>query len=267
MNTVLDMSTVFIYLGLMLWYSWQMTLLALSVIPLLGAVALVSTPFLRQISRESFTASSKKNSYLIESLTGMHTVKSMGIEQRVRWKWEHLLSHAIKIQFSGQVLREQVRFTSRVIETTISRVVLVFGIWQVINDQLTIGQLMAFNMLIGNVTGPFMGLIDLWDDFQEILISIERLNDVIDAPPEENLQQGAKYVLPEIKGHIRFENVTFRYNLEAKTNTLQNLNFEVFPVKPSPWWVAAVPAKPLCQNCCWDCISRQMAKFSLTGMI
>ncbi|MBE9031054.1 peptidase domain-containing ABC transporter [filamentous cyanobacterium LEGE 11480] len=229
LNTLLDMSTVFVYIILMFWYSWQMSLLALSLIPLLGGVALIATPFLRQLSRESFTARARESSYLIESLTGIGTVKAMGIERRIRWKWEQLLNRYIKIHFSGQILREQIRFTSRVIETTISRLLLLVGIWQVINDQLTIGQLMAFNMVMGNVIGPFMGLIDLWDDFQEVLISVERLNDVIDAPAEADRQDESKITLADIQGHIRFENVTFRYNLETTTNTLQNLSFEVLP--------------------------------------
>jgi ATP-binding cassette subfamily B protein len=229
LSTLLDMSTVFIYVALMFWYSWQMALLALLLIPLLGGIALISTPFLQRNSRESFTAKTRESSYLIESLTGIATIKSMGIERRIRWHWEQQLSRYIKLNFHGQLLRERMRFSSNLIETLISRLLLLIGIWQVINDQLTIGQLMAFNMVMGNVISPFIGLIDLWDDFQEILISVERLNDVIDAPPEENLQTEAKLVLPKIKGHIRFENVTFRYNLESQTNTLQNISFEVQP--------------------------------------
>ncbi len=228
LNTLLDMSTVFIYIGLMFWYSWQMALLVLLLIPLLAAVALISTPFLQQISRESFTAQAKEGSYLIEALSGIGTIKSMGIERRVRWHWEQLLSRYIKLNFSSQILRERMHFASSMIETLISRVLLLIGIWQVINDQLTIGQLMAFTMVMGNVISPFMGLIDLWDDFQEVLIAVERLNDVIDAPAEEAMTAG-QLLLPAIEGHIRFENVTFRYNLESPTNTLQNLSFEVTP--------------------------------------
>jgi HlyB family type I secretion system ABC transporter len=229
LNTLLDMSTVFIYIGLMFWYSWQMALLVLLLIPLLAAVALIATPFLQQISRESFTAKAKESSYLIEALSGIGTIKSMGIERRVRWHWEQLLSRYIKLNFSSQILRERMHFASGMIETLISRVLLLIGIWQVINDQLTIGQLMAFTMVMGNVISPFMGLIDLWDDFQEVLIAVERLNDVIDAPAEEVAATQGQLLLPPIAGHIRFENVTFRYNLESPTNTLQNLSFEVTP--------------------------------------
>jgi HlyB family type I secretion system ABC transporter len=227
-TTLLDLVMVFVYIGLMVWYSWQMAVLALAMVPLLFLVTLVSTPFLRQVSRAEFLARTQESSYLIEALTGIGTVKSMGLERRVRWRWEALFTKAIKLNFSGRVIRERMRFASSLVETGVSRSLLLFGIWLVINDQLTIGQLMAFNMLLGNVITPFMRLIDLWDDFQEVLISVERLNDVLDSPAEESGGAGESLIhLPTIAGSIRFENVTFRYNLESPTNTLENLSFEV----------------------------------------
>ncbi len=227
-TTALDLLMVFVYIALMVWYSWQMAVLALAMVPLLAMVTFISTPFLQQVSRAEFTARTQEGSYLIEAITGVSTVKSMGLEHRVRWRWEQLFSQAIQLNFAGQVIRERMRFASNFIETGVSRSLLLFGIWLVINDQLTIGQLMAFNMLLGNVIDPFMRLIDLWDDFQEVLISVERLNDVLDSPVEEG-RSLTQTTLPPITGHIRFENVTFRYNLESTTNTLENLSFEVQP--------------------------------------
>ena len=227
-TTLLDLLMVFVYVGLMVWYSWQMAALALVMVPLLAIVTLISTPFIQQVSREEFTARTQEGSYLIEALTGIGTIKSMGLERRVRWHWEALFNKSIKLNFSAQVIRERMRFASGFIETGVSQSLLLFGIWFVINDQLTIGQVMAFNMLLGNVISPFMRLIELWDDFQEVLISVERLNDVLDSPAEEG-EGHRSIVLPPITGHIRFENVTFRYNLESTRNILENLNFEVQP--------------------------------------
>ena len=227
-TTLLDLLMVFVYVTLMVWYSWQMAALALIMVPLLAIVTLISTPFIQQVSREEFTARTQESSYLIEALTGIGTIKSMGLERRVRWRWEALFNKSIKLNFSAQVIRERMRFASGFIETGVSQSLLLFGIWFVINDQLTIGQIMAFNMLLGNVISPFMRLIELWDDFQEILISVERLNDVLDSPAEEG-EGNSSIALPSITGHIRFENVTFRYNLESTQNTLENLSFEVQP--------------------------------------
>ncbi len=227
-TTLLDLLMVFVYVSLMVWYSWQMAALALVMVPLLAIVTLISTPFIQQVSREEFMAHTRESSYLIEALTGIGTIKSMGLERRVRWRWEMLFNKSIKLNFSAQVIRERMRFASGFIETSVSQLLLLFGIWFVINDQLTIGQIMAFNMLLGNVISPFMRLIELWDDFQEILISVERLNDVLDSTAEEG--EGDRMIaLPTVTGHIRFENVTFRYNLESTQNTLENLSFEVQP--------------------------------------
>ncbi|MCU0535353.1 MAG: peptidase domain-containing ABC transporter [Hydrococcus sp. Prado102] len=226
----LDLLTVFVYIGLMLWYSWQMTLLALVIVPFFVVLAVFATPFLKRISREIFQAKTIESSYLIEALTGIGTIKSMGIERTVRWHWEELFNKSVKVNFSGQILREKLNLSSAIVETMLARILLVFGVWQVIQEQLTIGQLIAFNMLLGNVISPFRRLTDLWNEFQEIVIAVERIDDVIQAPPEEDLQQlSIRPTLPPLQGHIRFDRVTFRYSPESDTNTLENLSFEVKP--------------------------------------
>jgi ATP-binding cassette subfamily B protein len=226
----LDLLTVFVYVGLMFWYSWQMALLALIIVPFFIILAVFATPFLKRISREIFNAKTIENSYLIETLTGIGTIKSMGIERTVRWHWEELFNKSVKVNFSGQILNEKINFSSSLLETMLSRILLLFGVWQVIAEQLTVGQLIAFNMLLGNVVSPFKRLTDLWNDFQEVVIAVERINDVIEAPPEEDSQQLlVRPSLPPILGRVRFEQVTFRYNLESDVNTLENLSFEVKP--------------------------------------
>jgi ATP-binding cassette subfamily B protein len=230
LTLLLDSLTAFIYVGLMFWYSWQMAMLALLIVPFFVFLAVFATPFLQRVSREIFNAKTGESSYLIEALTGIRTVKSMGIERTVRWHWEELFNKSVKVFFSGQLILERIVFSSSLIETMLSRIILIFGVWQVIQNQLTIGQLVAFNMLLGNVINPFRRLIDLWNEFQEIVIAVERINDVIETEPEENLQQlSTRLSLPLIQGHIRFERVTFRYNSESDTNTLENLSFEVKP--------------------------------------
>jgi HlyB family type I secretion system ABC transporter len=228
LTTLLDVMTVFVYIGLMCWYSWKMAAIALTLIPLLGLITLVMTPFLQQVSRESFNARTLEGSYLIEVLTGITTIKSMGLERLVRWRWEKMFTDYIKLNFSAQVLRERLQFASGLVEMLVAQVLLLFGIWQVIHDQLTVGQLLAFNMLVGNVIDPFVRLIDLWDDFQEIVISLERLNDVLGSPPEQDLALGSRLVMPPIKGLVEFDQVTFRYGAEGKP-VLDRISFTVQP--------------------------------------
>ncbi|OKH40853.1 peptidase C39 [[Phormidium ambiguum] IAM M-71] len=229
LSTVLDLLTVFIYLGLMFWYSWKMALLTLIIVPPFVLLALIATPFLQRVSREIFGAYTEETGYLIQSLTGIRTVKSMAVEQTVRWHWEELFGKSVKKSFSGQLIGNTLQTFSLTIESIVTTALLWFGAWLVIQNELTIGQLVAFNMLLGNVIRPFQRLIVLWNELQEVIIAVERINDVIDAEPEEDLQHQSRQTLPPIRGHISFEQVTFRYHPESDVNTLENLSFAVQP--------------------------------------
>jgi HlyB family type I secretion system ABC transporter len=229
LSICLDLMTVFIYMGLMFWYSWQMALLVLLIVPPFFLLALFSTSILRRLSREIFTASAEENSYLIQSLTGIRSVRSMAIEQTVRWRWEELLNKLIKKGFRSQVVANRLQIISATIETLISTGLLWYGASLVIQNQLTIGQLVAFNMLLGNVIHPFQRLSVLWNQLQEVMISAERINDVLSAEPEEDLFASPRQALIKFRGRIRFENVTFRYHGESETNVLENLSFEIEP--------------------------------------
>ncbi|WP_413171829.1 ABC transporter transmembrane domain-containing protein [Anabaena azotica] len=229
LSIVLDLLTVFIYIGLMFWYSPPMALLVLAIVPPFVLLALFATPFLRRISREVFTAVTKENSYLIQSLTGISSIRSMAIEQTVRWRWEELLNNLTKKNFSVQVIGNQLQIISSTIQAIASTGLLWFGAWLVIQNQLTIGQLVAFNMLLGNVIQPFQRLIVLWNQLQEVIVSTERINDVLEAEPEEDLAVQSRQILPRLRGHLRFDNVTFRYHTESDINILENLSFEILP--------------------------------------
>jgi HlyB family type I secretion system ABC transporter len=229
LSIVLDMLTLVIYLSLMFSYSWKMALFVLVTVPPFFILALASTSILRRISREIFNAGAKENSYIIESLTGIRTVRSLAIEQTVRWRWEELLNNLIRKAFHAQVIGIRLSMLSGAINTFTSTALMWFGAWQVIQGELTVGQLVAFNMLVGNVLSPFQRFSQLWNQLQEIIISTERLNDVLEAEPEEDLHNKPRKSLGRLRGHIRFNNVTFRYHPESKTNVLENLNFEIQP--------------------------------------
>ena len=229
LSILLDLITVFIYVGLMFWYSWKMALLALVIVPPFFLLALIATPFLRRISREIFNDYATESSYLIETLTGVRTVKSTAVEQTVRWHWEDLLNKRVKTSFSGQVIGNRLQIFSNLIEAVVTTGLLWYGAYLVIQNQLTIGQLVAFNMLLGNVITPFQRLTILWNELQDVTIAVERINDVLDTEPEEDLQHQVRQSLPPIQGHICFDHVTFRYHPESDINVLENLSFTVKP--------------------------------------
>ena len=229
LSLILDLLTMFVYVGVMFWYSWKLAMLVLVVVPPMVILTAVSTPFLKRISRQIFHAVAAENRYLIQALTGVRTVKSMAVEQTVRWQWEELLNKLVKKRFSGQVIGNQLSIISSSMHTIGTTALLWYGAWLVIHNELTIGQLVAFNMLLGNVISPFQRLAGLWHELQEVLIAVERINDVLDSEPEEDLHHQPRQFLPSLKGYIRFENVTFRYHPDSDANVLENINFEVKP--------------------------------------
>ena len=222
----LDALMVFVYLGLMVYYNWQLTLLVLALIPPIVILTVVASPFLRRVSRQIFNEEAGQNSSLVEMMTGIATVKAAAAERELRWRWEDRLTSMLNARFRGQKLANTLQSTGGLINTLGSTALLWYGATLVIQDQLTIGQFVAFNMLIGNVINPVLALVNLWDELQEVMVSVERLNDVFTATPEESPQKPLM-ILPRLQGDVKFENVTFRYGQEEELNTLQNLTFEV----------------------------------------
>lgn len=222
----LDALMVFVYLGLMFYYNWNLTLLVLAIIPPIVILTLVATPLLRRISREIFNQEAAENSSLVEMLTGVATVKTAAAERDLRWRWEDLFTRTLNAQFRGQKLTNGLQAASGLVNALGSTALLWYGAMLVIQDQLTIGQFVAFNMLIGNVINPILELVGLWDEFQEVVISVERLDDVFLTEPEESPQKPL-LILPRLRGDVRFEKVTFRYGQDEERNTLQNISFEV----------------------------------------
>jgi len=221
----LNFLTGFIYLGLMLHYNWRLTMLVLLMIPPILLLTLAATPMLRQISREVFKETTNQSSVLVEMMTGINTIKAVASEREIRWRWEDHLTLQMNTQFRGQKLGIKLQAMSGLINTIGSTALLWYGATLVIQDQLTIGQFVAFNMMMGYVISPVIALANLWDELQDVLISVERLDDVFETAPEAAPGQSL-LMLPYLRGNVRFENITFRYSDDEERNTLQNISFE-----------------------------------------
>ncbi|MEO1523608.1 MAG: peptidase domain-containing ABC transporter, partial [Cyanobacteria bacterium J06633_2] len=224
----LSVLTGFVYLALMLYYNWQLTLLVIALIPPIVILTLGATPFLRRVSREVFKESSTQNSSLVEILSGVSTVKSTATEHELRWRWENYLTQQVNATFKGQKLGIGLETASGLINSLGNTALLWFGATLVIQDQLSIGQFVAFNMMIGYVISPVVELSNLWDELQEVFIAIERLDDVFTSTPETSSQQGLT-IMPRLRGEVHVEDVTFRYNDDTDRNILQNISFKAHP--------------------------------------
>lgn len=229
LNVVLDCMMLFVYLGLMFYYSISLSVVALLFIPAYALLTFAVTPIFKKQFREVFEKTAEADSQMVESVTGIGTVKATATEKRIRWKLEGLMVKSLNIQFRGGMTEITVISISQILQTMNTVILLWFGAHLVIQNQITVGQLIAFNVIVANITRPILSLIDLWREFQEINISLERLNDVFDSKPEEDLTSSNLINLPRIKGHIRFDNVTFRYPTRGDRNALQNISLEIQP--------------------------------------
>jgi ATP-binding cassette, subfamily B, bacterial HlyB/CyaB len=227
-TTALDALMAFVYVGLMVYYNWQLTLLVLAILPPIIILTVVSSPMLRRASRNVFHESAKQNSSLVEMFTGISTLKMAAAERDLRWLWEDHLTSMFNAQFQGQKLANNLQVMGGLINTVGSTALLWYGATLVMQDQLSIGQFVAFNMLIGNVITPVLSLVSLWDELQEVLVSVERLDDIFAAQPEESPDK-PMLVLPNLHGEVTFEDVSFRYNLDEQRNTLQSVTFSAHP--------------------------------------
>lgn len=227
-STWLDAAMAIVYLGLMFYYNWKLAWLVVGMIPPLVILTLCATPWLKHLSRSVFKEDAEQTSLVVEMMNGIAAVKGSATEQEIRWRWEERLTRMLNVQFTAQKLANGLQTVGGLINVLGSTALLWYGAMLVIQDQLTIGQFVAFNMLIGNVINPVLGVIGVWDEFQEVLISVERLNDVFSAKPEESPSE-PMLILPPIRGDVRFDQVTFSYEGADDRPILQGLSFTVEP--------------------------------------
>lgn len=229
LTVLLDVLTVVVYVAVMLAYSPQLTAIMLVTIPSFAVLSLAVTPLLRENARTSYEAHCHVQSHLVETITGVQVVKAACAERPVRWKWESLLLKFIRLQFQAMNYRLVLDSLGTVMRVSVTTALLWFGARQVMAGELTVGQLMAFFALSGTLMGSILGIIGVWDEVQSVRLSLERLADVLDTKAEEPQGDTALPAMPPVKGHIRFEKVTFRYSEQARTNALENIDLEILP--------------------------------------
>jgi len=226
-SIVLDVLMIGVYLSLMLYYNAKLTGVSLIFIPLFTLLTIIFTPILKRNDQKMFEKQAVSQSKLIESINSIQTIKASVAEMSTRWQYENLAVQEANTGFHGAKLGMAMSTISRTLNILSSTFLLWYGAHLVIDGKLTVGQLMAFQSLIGMVTAPIMGLIGVWQTLQDAMLSLQRLNDIYDAQPEEQPQQQL-IQLPRLQGQIKFENVSFRYNLDDK-NILANINLEIQP--------------------------------------
>ncbi len=226
LTTVLDAAFSVIYIVVMLFYSWVLTLIALAVLPIQVGLTLLGAPLFRRQYRKSAEANASTQSHLVEVLTGIQTVKSQNVEMISRWTWQERYGKYINRSFEKTVTGTALSQTSQVLQKISQLLVLWVGASLVLSGDLTLGQLIAFRIISGYVTQPLLRLSSIWQTIQELRVSFERLADVIDTPQESDDQDKAKVPLPPIDGAVSFDNLSFAFSI-GTAPVLNDVSLEV----------------------------------------
>jgi len=222
----LDAIFSLIYIAIMLFYNVQLTLVALVAVPFMAGVVLFTAPILqRQIKRRA-EAGAHSQAHLVETISGVQTLKAGNIEQPSRWEWQKRYADFVTAGFHSILTATAANSATSLISRLGDLAVLWYGAILVIEGQLTLGQLIAFRIISGYVTTPLMRLAQSWQNFQEVALSIERLGDVIDSPCEQLPEEASNIPMPAVKGEVEFDDITFSY-VRGQQPVLRNVSFRV----------------------------------------
>ncbi|WP_308547867.1 type I secretion system permease/ATPase [uncultured Selenomonas sp.] len=214
LTAVMDLFFGMVFILAMFLYSTSLGFTALAVIPFFVALSVLVTPVFRRRLNYRFACNAESQSYLVETVTGISTVKSLAIEPQMQRKWEDLLSRYVKASFRTTTLATVAGNIGQTMQRLSSLAILWFGAHLVMDGEITVGELIAFQMLSGRALEPVLHLVNTWQDFQQVRLSIERLGDVLNTPTEPSFHPGHT-TLPRIRGDIVFRRVDFRYRIEG----------------------------------------------------
>ena len=222
---VMDLLFSFVFLAVMLLYSAWLTLIVIVSIPCYVAISMVFTPIIRARLNEKFNRGAENQSFMVETLSGINTVKAMAVEPRWLHKWEQQLaayvSSGLSVTNTGMLASGGVSLISKLVTAAI----MWFGATLVVEGKMTVGELVAFNMLSSQVSSPILRLAQLWNDFQQVGVSMSRLGDLLNAKSEAG---GQKTRIPRVSGAIEFDQVSFRYRPDAP-DVLRAINLKIAP--------------------------------------
>jgi ATP-binding cassette, subfamily B, bacterial HlyB/CyaB len=213
LTLVLDVVFSVLFVAVMFAYSAPLTGIVLLSLPLYALLTLAVVPVLRGRLNEKFARGAENQSLLVETVTGIQTVKANALEPAMARRWDNQLAAYVSASFKTQNLATWAHEGINLIGKLVNAATLWYGAKLVMDHELTVGQFVAFNMFAGRVAQPIMRMAQLWTDFQQTGISMARLGDILNTRTEVPPSQAAQ--LPPLKGRITLDQVTFRYRPEA----------------------------------------------------
>jgi len=224
--SAIDLFFALVFIAILFVYSWKLTLIVIASIPFYLVIAAVLRPALRDVLKDKFNRGAESQQFLVETVVGIHTVKAAAVEPIVQIQWEEKLAAYVRTAFRATLLAAGGQNAIQYVNRVTSALILLFGAWAVMEGTLTVGELIAFNMIANQVTQPILRLSQIWQDFQQTQVSIERLGDVLNSPQEFRPQTNS--APPPPKGFIEFRHVTFRY----KPGAADALNHVSLTIRP-----------------------------------
>lgn len=226
-TVVLDLFFAIVFLLVMWLYSPTLLLIVLITLPLYAAVVMLVGPMLRRRLDEKFIRGAENQSFLVEAVTGVETLKALAVEPQAQNRWDKQLAGYIQASFRASMLANWGSQAIQLIHKLATVALLFFGARLVIDGKLTVGELVAFNMLAGQVSGPVLRLAQLAQDFQQARIAVDRLGDILNSPTEP-ASSPSRASLPSVEGRIALEHVAFRYRPDGP-EVLSELSLDIAP--------------------------------------
>ena len=227
LTLVLDTFFTFVYIAAMFYYNFTLSFIVVASLPILVLLTFLFTPIFKRQLNVRFSAYAENYSFLIESVTGIQTLKSLALENQFYQKWEQSLSRYVKMSFDTNNMANLFGSIGQMVTLMTTLGILWLGANLVMEGKLTVGELVAFNMLAGQVTRPVLRLVNIWQSFQQAQLSIDRLGDILNVPAEPAFDPN-RTTLSAIAGEITFDNVGFRYRLDGP-EVLRELSFKINP--------------------------------------
>lgn len=225
LTVVLDALFTVIFMIAMFFYSVKLSLVVLASLPFFVLLSVCVTPVLRARLQHKFKCGAEEQSFLVEAVGGIQTIKSMAVERQLHKRWESCLANYAQAAFKSDLLGTMAGSTAQIIQRMTVLGILWFGAHAVMDGDMTLGQLIAFQMISGRVIEPILRLVNLWQSFQQVRLSVERLGDVLNAPAEP-MYNPNKSLLPPLLGHVVLDDISFRYKLNGKL-VLDRLSLDV----------------------------------------
>jgi len=223
-SVILDLLFGFVFVIAMGFYSFKLLGIVLGFVMVNALLFVAITPLLRKRLEEKFKQGAKSNSFLVEAITGILTIKGLSIEGQLLKKWDGYLGDFLKASFNLTNFSHISSSLSTLFNKLMTLSILFVGVGLVIEKQITVGQLIAFQMFTGQFAGPIMRLVGLWNELQQNLLAVDRLADILNCPTENS--GSSNLTLPKIKGEIVIKNLNFKYRPDTP-EVLKNINFSI----------------------------------------